>query len=280
MAGIRTISEHRSFGGTQGFYQHDSEHCGAMGFSVFLPPEPVGAPVLYFLAGLTCSEETFMIKAGAQRLAAEWGLALVAPDTSPRGTGYEGATKDWDFGEGAGFYLDATEAPWCGRFNMYSYVTEELPLLLAREFPVDGERMSIFGHSMGGHGALTIALKQPQRYRSVSAFSPIVAPSEVPWGLKALPRYLGDDREAWASYDACRLLERGTFAGTILIDQGLADPFLSEQLQPERFEAACERAGQALELRRHDGYDHGYYFVSTFMADHLRHHAERLNADR
>lgn len=278
MAGLRTVSEHRCFGGTQGFYQHESESCGSMGFSVYLPPEADGAPVLYFLAGLTCTEETFMIKAGAQRLAAELGMALVAPDTSPRGTAYKGATDDWDFGEGAGFYLDATEAPWRGRFNMYSYVSEELPTLIDREFGLDGERMSICGHSMGGHGALTIALKNPQRYRSVSAFAPIVAPSEVPWGQKALPRYLGDDRDAWADYDACRLLERGTFPDTILVDQGMTDPFLAEQLQPERLESACGRAGQALQLRRHDGYDHGYYFISTFMADHLRHHAERLGA--
>lgn len=279
MTALRTVSEHRCFGGTQGFYQHESDNCAGMGFSVFLPPEPAGAPVLYFLAGLTCTEETFMIKAGAQRLAAEWGLALVAPDTSPRGTGHAGASDDWDFGEGAGFYLDATEAPWRDRFNMYSYVSEELPALLVRNFAVDAERMSIFGHSMGGHGALTIALKHPRRYRSVSAFAPIVAPSQVPWGQKALSRYLGDDRDAWADYDACRLLERGVFPDSILIDQGLADPFLVEQLRPELFEAACERAGQALQLRRHEGYDHGYYFISTFMADHLRHHAERLQAD-
>lgn len=280
MTKLRTVSEHRCFGGTQGFYHHESESCGPMAFSVFLPPAAEQAPVLYFLAGLTCTEETFMIKAGAQRLAAELGLALVAPDTSPRGTAYEGATDDWDFGEGAGFYLDATEAPWRGRFNMYSYVSEELPGLVAEEFAVDGERMSLFGHSMGGHGALTIALKHPGRYRSVSAFAPIVAPSEVPWGQKALQRYLGEDREAWADYDACQLLERGTFPDTILIDQGMMDPFLVKQLQPERFEAACEQAGQALELRRQDGYDHGYYFISTFVADHLRHHAERLGVTR
>lgn len=279
MADVETVGEHRCFGGTQGFYRHESESCGAMGFSVFLPPEPAGAPVLYFLAGLTCTEETFAVKAGAQRLAAELGLALVAPDTSPRDTGCQGAKDDWDFGEGAGFYLDASEAPWCGRFNMYSYVSEELPALISRTFPVDAERMSIFGHSMGGHGALTIALKQPRRFRSVSAFAPIVAPTDVPWGQKALGRYLGADPALWADYDACRLLERGTFPDTILIDQGMADPFLHEQLQPERFEAACDRAGQLLALRRHDGYDHGYYFISTFMADHLRHHAERLNAE-
>lgn len=276
MAGLRTVSEHRCFGGTQGFYRHESDSCGAMAFSLYLPPEPRNAPLLCFLAGLTCTEETFMIKAGAQRLAAELGIALLAPDTSPRGTAYDGATDDWDFGEGAGFYLDAAEAPWRGRFNMYTYVSSELPALVAEQFPVDAGRMGIFGHSMGGHGALTIALKQPDRYRSVSAFAPIVAPMEVPWGQKALSRYLGEDEASWEAYDACRLLGRGTFPDTILIDQGMMDPFLVEQLQPERFEAACAEAGQELELRRQDGYDHGYYFVASFMADHLNFHARRL----
>ncbi|TVS09550.1 MAG: S-formylglutathione hydrolase [Gammaproteobacteria bacterium] len=277
MAAFETASEHRCYGGTVGFYRHESDACGAMGFSVFVPPDAKDAPVLFYLAGLTCTEETFMVKAGAQRLASELGMVLVAPDTSPRGTAYKGATDDWDFGEGAGFYLDATEKPWLGRFRMYTYVTEELPKLLVDEFPVDPERMGIFGHSMGGHGALTIALKNPDLYRSVSAFSPIVSPSEVPWGKKALPRYLGDDEEAWAEYDTCRLLESGrTFPDTILVDQGMKDPFLVEQLDPDRFEEACQAAGQKYELRRQDGYDHGYYFVSTFMADHLRHHAERL----
>lgn len=274
-----TISEHRCFGGVQGFYRHASRACdGPMRFSVYLPPgaEQRRLPVLYYLAGLTCTEETFMIKAGAQRLAAELGLVLVTPDTSPRHTGYVGATMDWDFGEGAGFYLDATEPPWCDRFRMHTYVARELPALITRHFPVDPERAGIFGHSMGGHGALTIALKDPDSYRSVSAFAPIVAPSEVPWGQKAFRNYLGDDRNAWDDYDACRLVVRRTFPGTILIDQGTDDQFLERELQPERFERACAQSGQPLRLRRHAGYDHGYYFVSTFVEDHLRHHAEIL----
>ncbi len=276
---LETISEHRCFGGIQGYYRHTSEACGGpMGFSVYLPPGAHGhaLPALYYLAGLTCTEETFMIKAGAQRLAAELGLVLVAPDTSPRNTGYVGATDEWDFGEGAGFWLDATEAPWRERFRMHRYVCHELPGMIVRHFPVDAERTGIFGHSMGGHGALTIALKDPGRYRSVSAFAPIVAPSRVPWGRKAFTRYLGDDIRAWADYDACALVARQTFPGLILIDQGEADPFLERELRPELFEQACERAGQPLALRRHAGYDHGYYFISTFIAEHLRHHAATL----
>ncbi len=276
MSELKPENEHRCFGGRVGFYRHESESCGAMGFSVFLPPKAKDAPVLFYLAGLTCTEETFMVKGGAQRLAAELGIALVAPDTSPRGTAYKGATDDWDFGEGAGFYLDATEKPWHGRFQMATYVTEELPELIGKQFPVNLDRMGIFGHSMGGHGALTLALKKPELYRSVSAFAPIVAPCEVPWGKKAFAGYLGEDEEAWAAHDACRLLEQGTFPDKILIDQGMKDQFLAEQLVPERFEEAADAAGQDYALRRHDGYDHGYYFVSTFMDDHLRHHAERL----
>ncbi len=276
---LETVSQHRCFGGVQGFYRHESAACGGpMRFSVFLPPEAERQrpPVLYYLAGLTCTEETFMIKAGAQRLAAELGIALVAPDTSPRDTGYVGATDDWDFGEGAGFWLDATRPPWRDRFRMDHYASRELPELIARHFPVDGARAAIFGHSMGGHGALTIALRHPESYRSVSAFAPIVAPSAVPWGQKAFSRYLGDDGLAWADNDACALVARRTFPGTILIDQGEADPFLERELRPELFEQACARAGQALWLRRHAGYDHGYYFISTFIADHLRHHAAAL----
>lgn len=276
---LETRSIHHCFGGRQGFYSHESKTCnGPMAFSVYVPPHRAGArlPVLYYLSGLTCNEEVFAIKAGAQRVAAELGLVLVAPDTSPRETGIEGATDEWDFGEGAGFYVDATEEPWSARFRMYSYVVHELPTVLAEHFPVDPARAGIFGHSMGGHGALTIALKNRSLYRSVSAFAPIVAPTRVPWGEKALPRFLGDDREAWKRYDACELVARQTFDGRILVDQGLADPFLEEQLQPELFEQACENAGQALELRRHPGYDHGYYFIQTFIEDHLRHHASAL----
>ncbi|MDX1626013.1 MAG: S-formylglutathione hydrolase [Wenzhouxiangellaceae bacterium] len=276
---LETHASHRCHGGTQAFHRHESECCGGpMAFSTFVPPHADGdrLPVLYYLSGLTCNEEVFMIKAGAQRLAAELGLVLVAPDTSPRDTGIEGADEDWDFGEGAGFYVDATESPWSERFNMYSYVVEELPRLVADHFPVDADRSGIFGHSMGGHGALVCALRNPDRYHSVSAFAPIVAPTQVPWGNKAFPRYLGDDDSAWRDYDACALVTRQRRPGTILIDQGLADGFLEEQLQPERFEMACIEAGQALELRRHHGYDHGYFFIQTFIDDHLRHHARAL----
>ncbi|MDQ6646053.1 MAG: S-formylglutathione hydrolase [Pseudomonadota bacterium] len=279
MTMLETISEQRLHGGTQGFYRHHSKVCdGAMRFGVYQPPQAARepCPVLYFLAGLTCSEETAAIKAGAQRVAAELGMVLVTPDTSPRDTGIEGATGDWEFGEGAGFYVDATEAPWNTRFQMNSYVVEELPALIGEQFPVDSSRSSIFGHSMGGHGALTMALKHPHRYRSVSAFSPIVAPSQVPWGQKALPRLLGDDASAWAAYDACELVRRQTFPGMILIDQGEADQFLDEQLKPELFDQACAEAGQALLLRRHPGYDHSYWFISSFIEQHLRHHAEAL----
>ncbi|HET6805473.1 MAG TPA: S-formylglutathione hydrolase [Frateuria sp.] len=278
MATVETLSEQRCHGGVQGFYRHVSENCGPMRFAVYLPPlaERQACPVLYFLAGLTCTEETAAIKAGAQRVASELGLALVMPDTSPRNTGFAGATGDWEFGEGAGFYLDATQAPWSSRFRMRSYLVDELPRLLAGRFPLDVARAGVCGHSMGGHGALTLALAHPQRYRSVSAFAPIVAPSRVPWGQKAFARYLGEDREAWADHDACALVRRQPFPGTILIDQGEADRFLAEQLRPELFEEACAEAGQRLVLRRHPGYDHSYWFVGSFIDDHLRHHASAL----
>ena len=276
---LETISEQRLHGGLQGFYRQHSDVCGGpMRFAVYQPPQVAQqpCPVLYFLAGLTCSEETATVKAGAQRLAAELGLVLVMPDTSPRGTGIDGATGDWEFGEGAGFYVDATEAPWSSRFRMHSHVAEELPAWIAAHFPVDTSRSSICGHSMGGHGALTIALKHPSRYRSVSAFAPIVAPSQVPWGRKALPRYLGADPAAWAAYDACELVRRQLFPGTILIDQGESDQFLDVQLKPELFGRACAEAGQPLLLRRHAGYDHSYWFIASFIDDHLRHHATAL----
>jgi S-formylglutathione hydrolase len=278
---IETLSEQRCHGGVQGFYRHVSAACGGpMRFAVYLPPQAQAraCPVLYFLAGLTCTEETATIKAGAQRLAAELGLALVMPDTSPRDTGFEGATGDWEFGEGAGFYLDAVLAPWATRFRMRRYVLEELPALLAAHFPLDVARAGVCGHSMGGHGALTLALSYPQRFRSVSAFAPIVAPTQVPWGQKAFARYLGEDRHDWADYDACALVRRQPFPGTILIDQGDADRFLAEQLRPELFEEACAASGQPLVLRRQSGYDHSYWFVSTFIDDHLRHHARALEA--
>lgn len=279
MTAIDTRSEQACFGGVQGFYQHESSACGGlMRFAVYQPPraKQQRCPVLYFLAGLTCNEETAAIKAGAQRVAAELGLVLVMPDTSPRDTGIDGATGDWEFGEGASFYVDATEAPWSSRFNMYRYVVEELPALIASQFPVDEARCGIFGHSMGGHGALVLALHNPTKYHSVSAFSPVVAPSLVPWGQKAFPRLLGDDTAPWADYDACELVGRQTIGTTILIDQGEADPFLEKQLKPELFDQACAEAGQSLILRRHPGYDHSYWFVSTFVEDHLRHHASAL----
>lgn len=282
MTTIQAVSEQRCFEGTQGFYTHDSEVCGgSMRFAVYLPPQakqgPV--PVLWYLAGLTCTAETFTAKAGAQRLAAELGIALVMPDTSPRDTGIAGATGDWEFGEGAGFYLDATQEPWAARFRMYSYVVDELPRVVADRFPLDMNRQGIVGHSMGGHGALTLALRNPHRFRSVSAFAPIVAPATVPWGRKAFSRYLGDDRKTWEAHDATALVKGGArFDGTILVDQGEADGFLVDQLQPQRFEAACEEAEQKLELRMRPGYDHSYYFIQTFIDDHLRHHAAALSA--
>ena len=277
--GLEVLSEQRCHGGVQGFYRHDSAATGLpMRFGVYRPPQAAAGPlpVLYYLAGLTCTEETFPIKAGAQRVAAELGLMLVSPDTSPRDTGIAGEADDWEFGAGAGFYLDATQAPWRAHFRMHEYVARELPALVARHFAADPARCGIFGHSMGGHGALTLALRHPRQYRSVSAFAPIVAPTQVPWGLKAFARYLGEDRAAWDEHDACALVGRQPHPGTILIDQGLADRFLETQLRPELFEAACARAGQALHLRRHAGYDHGYWFIQSFIEDHLRHHALEL----
>ena len=276
------LSEHRCFGGTVGFYRHASEACGGdMRFGVYVPPQARErkVPVLYYLAGLTCTEDTFLIKGGAQRMAAELGVMLVAPDTSPRGAGYPGEDASWDFGVGAGFYLDATQAPWSARYRMGTYVTKELPALIAAHFPARADREGIFGHSMGGHGALVCALRQPGRYRSVSAFAPISAPMRVPWGQKAFRGYLGEDTSAWREYDATELLRASKARlPKLLVDQGTGDKFLQEQLKPELLREACEAVGQPLELRIHEGYDHGYYFVSTFMEDHLRHHAAALNA--
>ena len=277
------LSEHACFGGVQGFYKHDSQEIGLpMRFSVFTPPQakqgPV--PVLFYLAGLTCTEETFMIKGGAQRVAAELGIMLVAPDTSPRGANIAGESDSWDFGVGAGFYLDATQAPWSKHYRMESYVVQELRSLVVKEFAADAARVGVFGHSMGGHGALTLALRHPGVYRSVSAFAPIAAPSQCPWGEKAFGNYLGSDRSVWLEHDASALMRKAVtpFPQGILVDQGLADKFLSEQLLPQEFEAACVQAKQPLTLRRHDGYDHGYYFISTFMEDHLRFHHRILSS--
>lgn len=278
---LQTASEHACFGGTVGFYKHPSRECGGeMRFSVYTPPQARAGkvPVLYFLSGLSCSEETFQIKAGAQRLAAELGLMLVVPDTSPRNTGIPQEDADWEVGTAAGFYVDATQAPWASRFRMYSYVTRELPELVGKHFPARMDREGIFGHSMGGHGALICALRQPGRYRSVSAFAPISAPRSCPWGHKAFGKYLGADPEAWREWDATELLRGGARVPPLLVDQGTRDKFLAEQLKPELLRQACEQVGQPLTLRSQDGYDHGYYFVSTFMADHLRHHAAALTA--
>ncbi|MGZ8320692.1 MAG: S-formylglutathione hydrolase [Telluria sp.] len=278
---LELISEHACFGGTQRFYSHQSRATGLpMRFSVYIPPNPGAArpPALFYLAGLTCNEETFMAKGGAQRVAAQEGLVLVAPDTSPRAAGVPGETDTWDFGVGAGFYVDATEEPWARNYRMYSYILE-LRALLVDELNLDGERTGIFGHSMGGHGALVLALRNPGLFRSVSAFAPIAAPLHCPWGRKAFMGYLGPGEERWLDYDASVLMARAgsaPFPGGILIDQGLADKFLNEQLHPEAFEAACRQAGQPLTLRRHAGYDHGYYFISTFMEEHLRFHRARL----
>jgi S-formylglutathione hydrolase len=277
---LETISEHRCFGGVQGFYRHNSVATAtAMRFSVYKPPQAGSGrvPVLWFLAGLTCTEENFTVKAGAQRYAAEHGLMLVAPDTSPRGAGVPDDPA-YDFGQGAGFYLDATAEPWAKNFLMHSYVVGDLPTVLFDNFPARQEAQGIFGHSMGGHGALTIALKHPEIFRSVSAFAPIVAPLQVPWGKKAFQGYLGGDRLAARRYDATALIEDGArFPGRILIDQGEADQFLAEQLRPELFAAACEKAGQEVELRRQRGYDHSYYFIASFVGDHIAHHAAALN---
>jgi S-formylglutathione hydrolase len=276
---MKTISEHKCFGGVQGYYAHASKEIGLeTKFSVFQPPQAKAGkvPVLYYLAGLTCTEETFAIKAGAQRVAAELGLMLVAPDTSPRGANVPGEADAWDFGIGAGFYVDATREPWSKHYRMYSYVASELPVLISGKFPADTQRQGIFGHSMGGHGALVCALRNPGQFKSLSAFAPIAAPMRCAWGKKAFKGYLGDDHAAWREYDASELIKRARFPGPILVDQGLADKFLADQLYPEVLEAACRDAGQPLTLRRQEGYDHGYFFISTFMEDHLRHHAAQL----
>ena len=277
---METKAEQKSFGGTQGVYTHQSSTVsGEMEFSVYLPPQALSGkvPVLYYLSGLTCTQDNVTTKGGFQRLAAELGIAIVCPDTSPRGTNYPGQDDAYDFGSGAGFYVDATQEPWSATYKMYSYVVDELPSLISDNFAVDTGNAGIFGHSMGGHGALTIGLRNADKYRSISAFSPIVAPSTVPWGQKALAGYLGDDRESWKAHDAVELVRAGHKSnGSILIDQGLGDNFYEEQLKPELFGDACKAAGQSVEIRLQEGYDHSYYFISTFMEDHLRHHAKYL----
>jgi S-formylglutathione hydrolase len=280
---LEMLSEHACFGGVQRFYRHASAEIGLpMRFGLYLPPQAQDGPVplLTYLAGLTCTEETFAIKAGAQRVAAELGLALLTPDTSPRGAGVPGEAEQWDFGVGAGFYLDATEAPWRAHWRMESYLVRELIPLVVRHFPLKGDRLGLFGHSMGGHGALTLALRHPGLFMSLSAFAPICAPSQCPWGHKAFTGYLGNDRTAWAQHDASALMAARTaplFPQGILIDQGLADAFLPVQLHPDQLEVACAVAGQPLTLRRHAGYDHGYYFIQSFVGDHLAHHHHALS---
>jgi S-formylglutathione hydrolase len=276
---LQPASRSLCFGGTVEFYTHHSQACkGDMKFSVYLPPQAKTdrVPVLYFLSGLTCTEENFMVKAGAQQFAAKHGLLLVVPDTSPRGAGIPGEDDSWDFGTGAGFYLDATQEPWRSHYNMYRYVTQELPALIAAQFPIRPDRQGIFGHSMGGHGALICALKNPDRYRSVSAFAPIAAPMRCPWGQKAFSNYLGANQADWRAYDASELVLTTQLPYPILIDQGTADPFLEPQLMPGVFEQACAKVGQPLNLRMQDGYDHSYYFIASFVADHIAHHAAAL----
>ncbi len=279
---IETISESKCFGGIQGSYRIASAATATpMRFAVFVPPQEGPRPVLWFLAGLTCTEDNFTQKAGAQRMAAELGLILVAPDTSPRGEGVpDNPDGAYDFGLGAGFYLNATEQPWAANYRMYSHIVEELPGVISANFPADMAAQGISGHSMGGHGALTIGLRNPERFRSVSAFAPIVAPSQVPWGRKALSRYLGPDETTWRRHDAVALIEDGARLPELLVDQGEADPWLAEQLQPERLEAACAAGGIDLTLRRQPGYEHGYFFVQSFIEDHLRWHARRLGAGK
>jgi S-formylglutathione hydrolase len=279
---MQTIAIHRCFEGSLGYYSHDADSTQCpMRFSVFVPPQAADSPVpvLWWLSGLTCTEDNFTVKSGVYRKAAEAGLMIVAPDTSPRGADVADDAA-YDLGQGAGFYVDATTSPWSDNFSMYSYISEELPRLVAAEFPAAQSAYGIFGHSMGGHGALTIGLKHPRRFASISAFAPIVAPMQCPWGQKAFNAYLGSDTEAWRQYDATELMSGGGDRSAfpeILIDQGLGDDFLAEQLMPDRFAVACEAVNQKLRLRKHEGYDHSYFFISSFIDDHICHHADILN---
>ncbi|MFL4994733.1 MAG: S-formylglutathione hydrolase [Microvirga sp.] len=279
---FEVVSQSRSFGGTQFVYRHASRETSTpMRLAVFVPPQANAGkvPVVWFLSGLTCTEENFTVKAGAQRVASELGLILIAPDTSPRGEGVpDDAQGAYDFGLGAGFYVDATQEPWTRHYRMRSYLERELPALVAENLPADMSRQGITGHSMGGHGALTIALRNPGRFKAVSAFAPIASPMNCPWGEKALSNYIGPDRAAWRDYDACALIESGARLPDLLVDQGTADSFLESQLKPHLLEAACAEAGQPLTLRMQEGYDHSYFFIATFIEDHLRWHARRLGA--
>lgn len=279
MAEIEQLSQHRCFGGVQGYYRHESQSTGtAMNFSVYLPArsEVQKLSALYYLAGLTCTEETFMIKAGAQRVASELGLVLVTCDTSPRGLDLPGDSDHWDFGVGAGFYINASRSPWSSNYRMAEYVNTELPTTVEQHFPVRDDMRAISGHSMGGHGALITALRDPCRWHSVSAFSPIANPTAVPWGRKAFSNYLGEDESLWAEWDASCLLAKKAYPGEILVDQGLNDEFLVRELHPEALEMAARTSGQLLRLRRHEGYNHGYYFIQSFIEEHLQHHARNL----
>lgn len=275
---LQLLSANKMFGGWQKRYQHRSQVLSCdMLFSVYLPPqaEQGPVPVLYWLSGLTCNDQNFVTKAGAQRYAAEQGVALIAPDTSPRGDDVPDEDT-WDFASGAGFYLNATEPPWSKHYRMYDYIVKELPALVNSSQPVDPACCGIFGHSMGGHGALTIALKNPDQFRSVSAFSPICSPLQCPWGEKALGNYLGADKSTWQDYDSCALIAKGASTMPLLVDQGDADDFIQEQLKPELLQMACEQYGQPLTLRMQPGYDHSYFFISSFIGDHIKHHAEQL----
>jgi S-formylglutathione hydrolase len=277
---MKVLSQNTAFGGMQGVFQHQSEACNSeMTFAVFVPPQAIAEkrPVLWYLSGLTCTHQNVMDKGEYRRMAAELGLIIVCPDTSPRGDDVADEMTNWQMGKGAGFYLDATQKPWSDHYRMYSYVTEELPALIAENFRADMDRQSIFGHSMGGHGAMTIALKTPERFKSCSAFAPIVAPSTADWSAPAFEKYLGSDRALWRAYDACALVEDGARFPEFLIDQGKADSFLDNGLRPWLFEEAVKDTGIGLTLRMHERYDHSYYFISTFMDDHLRWHAERLS---
>ncbi|OJF95443.1 S-formylglutathione hydrolase [Pararhizobium antarcticum] len=276
---MKVISQNTAFGGMQGVYTHPSQACaGEMTFAVFVPPQAITrpCPVVWYLSGLTCTHANVMDKGEYRRMAAELGLIIICPDTSPRGENVADELTNWQMGKGAGFYLDATQTPWAEHYQMYTYVTEELPAFISQHFKVDMNRQAIFGHSMGGHGAMTIALKNPDRFKSCSAFAPIVAPSSADWSVGAFEKYLGTDTAAWRRYDACALVEDGARFPEFLIDQGAADGFLEKGLRPWLFEEAIRDTGIGLTLRMQERYDHSYYFISTFMDDHLRWHAERL----